>query len=1756
MTASDLTSNAIHKSCNSVSQKCANALQANEKPRLPIFGQLLNQNTSKTFKHSGLHSQQKQKDVHSTRHTLEERLCELKKKASTPGKLVFPFPSDQNLHLESSKQKRTFESASALRRLKNTPELQSGVNIAPALRKSFPDLFNPSLSIRAEPAGRDIPQSLNRPSSAPTSTDNKENKGPVLNEGDENVIVTSSADTMNSVVIESASKEQVRYQKAPARNIQHEELGASSVSSEDEMDVGVSSVATGYVSTLSTLLDYMSVDERVKLLPPSTLKASPTPDAARLSNDREAGGGSCASSDSSAAPMQKALSYYDRNECLSAEERSNLQALSCPPVNWNVAETEDSMMPPVGNRDNFIPVGSESNIQTMGRSTRLFRGVAVGGGSTSLGKQLDANIHITISKASSTPDVDIDNLLPIEEQERFLPTGADSESLEKATSSSGSNASDSEDTAHGCYQVSNENINVPVELISPPPYELREFGLTGLVDTNLEGASVSCEKDDISDNTSEEGYMDVVERQKYIKGDYEVDNDLPKNRESSVSQELRFRGHFNIDQKQDKTNIAKSEPDLLLGHSSNFGTSGPDLHQSIDYGENFHLNGNDGLSSIKPGLDSGMSSEIPPSRNPPNFASHAYPTPLSLPALSPGGFTCPVEEEEDDTDELIKMVSSVLIEPQIGNTLNKNGQTPTEEPKFRSSPGLGNLSSTPDNPHLSEANLNDNVSLATSNQLTESGRGTLGSSEVSSSPLNTEDSSKTGEDPNLNNQDTSFKTQHTLNDADAISPEKENETQNTGEVQALSAIPYHESLQNSEKNSDTHSQVDNSVKSSSSHHPLDSESSSLSNDLYLPLSTTVKGSVVNTTASDLSSARSYDNDQSQDSDVLGRQVNSLLCRTAYLEYRNQNAHTVVTKNANKEIGFIPESTTYLMPSLEAYKFGTSPHPAKSNYTEKEGLNYDQLNQDLTDLQNGLAQGMQLKNPILQDGNKEIPIESSTSINETCFSANSPDVLQDSKLPTNLFRRTTQQADLLLGMDRILRKKELAFEADKDYSASRSLPLLAGQQRNESLQMACREGDSSHKSIPSYPLLTDFNISMALNLVKETKPKTHSQKVQEMTFILPNQVSVYEGGAVLGSAQTFQHTPEVIDDLAIRVERILSEEPLYDMHKTNFLERIRPKDGFFEKLSFESSNHNSNKTETISDLTETDSALAELPTSRDSVSKIVSNLIKKQEVEEQDPYFENNAKRMCFGESVASKESSNNFQVSTLSESSQSMSSLMKESFPKAPDSSDVQPSKNDLPTDNKAPDLDINMRTIGNSSLAFMSTKTSPSSPEEEEDISQHPAGKEDALTEPMHFEHNETFPNPVNESTNSIKFLEEDVRKCLDWSNMSTFSSPPKETAPVTHVDNLQQQPEMMGHILSTEPDIKPFTTATISDISRKRTSVISDSSITSSYVSSASQSGSISDKSAISSSRAESDCYSMNTVASVCAVSAERKFYESSNLQGDLQEKNNSHQTSGAISSSSSSLTQTSTSSRNQTQKSSATNVSTQRTDIGLCSEDLRKSGNSLTKADSQNLDNGVFNSCKTNDGLPKYPYKLSLSESQPDFHPKNKMPKNNANKSCSDISALLHSEELSPFLKPKDFADSESLRRDLDALSNCRQMENNFTTPTTMERVKTNENIDIASPPTSKSFPSVSPSIVVSPLETEHNAVGAVSQQGDCGGCKRHIVDSNSISSQFYESSTSKEFIVGKASSSSTNQSRNNSARISSQDSTLKGKKYNTR
>lgn len=1747
MTASDLTSNATHKSCNSVPQKCANALQANEKPRLPIFGELLNQNTSKTFKHSGLHSQQKQKDAHSTRQTLEERLCEFKKKASTPGKLVFPFPSDQNLHLESSRQKRTFESASALRRLKNAPELQSGVNVAPALRKSFPDLFNPSLSIRAEPAGRDIPQSLNRPSSAPTSTDNKENKGPVLDEGSENVIVTPSADTMNSVVIESASKEQVRYQKSPARNIQHEELGASSVSSEDEMDIGVSSVATGYVSTLSTLLDYMSVDERVKLLPPSTLKASPAPDAARLSNDREAGGGSCASSDSSAAPMQKGLSYHDRNERLSAEERSNLQALSCPPVNWNVPETEDSMMPPVGNRDNFIPVGSESNIQTMGRNTRLFRGVAVGGGSTSLGKQLDANIHITISKASSTPDVDIDNLLPIEERERFLPTGADSESLEKATSSSGSNASDSEDTAHGCYQGSNENINAPVELISPPPYELREFGLTGLVDTNLEGATASCEKDDISDNTSEEGYMDVVERQKYIKGDYEVDNDLPKIRDSSVGQELRFEGHFNIDQKQDKTNIAKSEPDLLLGHSSNFGTCGPDLHQSIDYGENFHLNGNNGLSSIKPGLDSGMSSEMPPSRTPQNFASHAYPNPLPLPTLSPGSFTCPVEEEEDDTDELIKMVSSVLIEPQIGNSLNKNDQTPTEEPKFRSSPGLGNLSSTPDNPHLSETNLNDNVSLAMSNQLTESGRGTLGSSEVSSSPLNTEDSSKTEEDPNLNNQDTSSKTQHTLNDADAISPETENETENTGEVRALSTIPYHESLQNSEKNSDTHSQVDNSVKSSSSHHPLDSESSSLSNDLYLPLSTTVKSSVDNATASDLSSARSYDNDQSQDSDILGRQVNSLLCRTAYLEYRNQNAHTVVTKNANKEIGFIPGSTTYLMPSIEAYKFGTSPHPAKSNYTEKEGLNYDQLNQDLTDLQNGLAQGMQLKNPILQDDNKEIPTESSTSINETGFSANSPDVLQDSTLPTNLFRRTTQQADLLLGMDRILRKKELAFEADKDYSASRSLPLLAGQQRNESLQMTCHEGGSSHTSVPRYPLLTDFNISMAPNLVKETKPKTHSQKVQEMTFILPNQASVCEGGAVLSSAQTFQHMPEVIDDLAIRVERILSEEPLYEMHKTNFLERIRPKDGFFEKLSFESSNHNSIKTETVSDLTETDSASAELPTSRDSVSKIASNLIKKQEVEEQGPYFENNTKGMCFGESFASKESSDNFQVSTLSESSQSMSSLMKESFPKAPDSSDVQPSKNDLPTDNNAPDLDINTLTIVNSSLAFMSTKTSP---DEEENISQHPAGKEYALTEAMHFGHNETFPNPVNESTNSIKFLEEDVRKCLDWSNMSTFSSPPKETAPVTHVDNLQQQqqPEMVEHILSTETDSKPFTIATISDISRKRTSVISDSSITSSYVSSASQSGSLSDKSAISSSRAESDCYSMNTVASVCAVSAERKFYESSNLQGDLQE-NNSHQTSGAISSSSSS----STSSRNQTRKSSATNVSTQRTDLGLCSEDLRKSGNSLTKTDSQNLDNGVFNSFKTNDGLPKYPYKLSLSESQPDFHPKNKMPKNNANKSCSDISALLHSEELSPFLKPKDFADSESLRRDLDALSNYRQKENNFTTPTTMERAKTNENID--SHPTSKSFPSVSPSIVVSPLETEHNPVGSVFQQGDCGGCKRHIVDSNSVSSQFYESSTSKEFIVGKASSSSTNQSRNNSARISSQDSTLKGKKYNT-
>ena len=1713
---------------------------------------MLNQKTSDSFRQESEPCSQQTKDICSAKLTLE-RLGKSRKKAGSPGPLVFPFPSDQNFHLPSNKQKRTFvsglvSSASTSTHTKETPEVQSRVNISPTLRKSFPDLFNPSLSVRAEPAGRDIPQLLNIPQTSSTliSTDNKENKGSTTNESHDNVI-SPSTDIMNSVIIESASKEQVRYKKTSKRNIQHEQLGALSVSSEEEeTDADISSKATGYASTLSSLLDYMSIDERIKLLPPSTLKNSVVPDPSGLPSNSDGGDGSHVTSNSCTTLRQKELSHYGKNKHPPTEERPDLQAFTGPPVNWNVPEIEDSMMPPVGNRDNFIPVGSESNIQTKGRSARLFRGVAVGGGGgtgTSLGKQLDANIHITISKASCISDVDIDTLLPIEERERFLPTGADSESLEKATSSSGSNTSDAEDNVHGYYQVNNipdpvlpGSTNLPIESITAPLHQLREPNTTGLEDINLEGAAAAHEVDNNSDHTSAENYMDVVQRQKYIKTDlrvpFEADKDLPRNKNSVTSQES---GHLDINQDQNKITIAKSEPDLILGHSSNFGICGPDLHQSIAYGESFRFKENGSLFGRKQDLDS-VISEMPPSRTPQDFANHTPPIPLPIQPLSLGDFACPVEEEEDDTDELIKMVSSVLIEQQNESSLNKSDQTPAKLPEFNSASRISDLSSTPsDKPLLSQSNLNDNISIATSNQLTESGRGTLGSSEVSNSPLNPDDNSKAEEDSNSHDQDTSSKNQPSSFDPNALNSKPENATEN--EVQPLNIMSSHQSLQTSDKHSEIHNQADNSVKNTSLY-PPDSKSSSVSTDLYLQLST-IKGSIDSMTASNPNSARSYDNDQSQDSDVLGRQVNSLLCRTAYLEYRNQNAHTAVTKNENNEISQIPRSTTYLTPSSETSQFSTSLHPSKSSYTEKEGLNYDQLKQDLTDLQNGLAQGLQLKNQMIKDKDQEILNTSN---------ANSPDVLQDSKLPTNLFRRPTQQADLLLGMDRILRKKEQAFDTDKDYSANANLLFLAGQ------QISCPEGGASLQPVPRYPLKNDFEIlPMVPNLVTENKPKRHSQKMEETAFVLPCQVSESTGtsGAPRGSTQNFQRTPEVIDDLALRVERILSEEPLYEMHKMNFLDRIQPKEGFFEKLSFDGTDHNTSKAETISDITETGSQTVELHTSKNSICKFSSNLIKNQELEKHGQHFENgkflesNTEGICFAESVTSKGSSDNFQVSTFSGSSHSESSSIKESVSEAPNYS-----KEDLPTDSEAPCLDTKTATLGNSSLTFMPTKASPLAPNEE----QHFSHKADTLSEPINFGHNETFPNVLIESANSTKFLEEDVRRCLDWSNMSTFSSPPKETVLVSQADNLHPQPEMMELISNTEPESKPITTATISDIPRsdlKRTSVISESSITSSCISSVSRSGSISGKSTTSSSHLESDCHSLNTVASVCAVFAERKLLESSKSENNPQEKSKSHQRCDTVTSSSSSLVQTSASNRNGSQKCPANNVSTQGTEPSF-SSDLKQSKN-LTVDNFQKCDDNVYGSSKSNNALPKSPYKLSLSESQPDFHPKNQMPKKNANRSCSDISTLLHSKSPMPFLKPKDFADSESLRRDLDALSNCRQKEE-FLTPTNLERKTPKESGDVASQPASKSFPSVSPSMMASPLNTEYDPD---SQPEGCGGLKRHHKDSNSLVSQFHESSTSREFVVGRApSSSSTHQSRNNSARICSQDSAMKGKMQNIR
>ncbi|CAI9722899.1 Hypothetical predicted protein [Octopus vulgaris] len=1259
-----------------------------------------------------------------------------------PTSLQFPYPSTKSMQMQVS----SFEM-----KLSNLQGDKTDLlNLPPNHRNSLPSLFDPVLLVRTEPVGQDLSKS-HRSLSAPISTTTKANE--VTNQ---TVISRKMKDditsSLNPVIIDSLTDQKIQYQIKDDHLDGNNEVPTSAA---DAARSDASSTnATGLGSNLSSVTDYMSVNDRLKLLP---LTSNTVKDNEKLDED-------LVDAQENTGSLFALESYSEsRDRFLLLEGQSSNNTVFS--ASNKVSMTRRSVFDPCI-RENSAPVGSESNGQSLNPGA----------------------VHLSFSDSDEEPTNsqtlkrDFDYSLPIAEQERLLPTGADSEFLEREAKSGRIKKSrytyrakkkisdlESDQTENISEEVNSAQLpNADNLLYSTNANRFRtttEPELIEAKDFTRPNPDIQGSTDDISKSVDKSNIISQSLDSLNVNNHATFDDigGLTKSFAVISNQVDRIRASIDLNKQLLESRSSKELENedcvtrRFLQNSEPLERGLNDTSERFIYGSensSFKISANltpQNPSNFDGNIFSGESSIL-------NSASCLRQPKSSLTSLlQPKDSSGNVDTEEDDTDELIRMASK-LVESYSKDISDDSNQTHSSY-----SPHSVVNTDTSKQTHAVSVEKNDS---RLSNILTESGRGTMPSSEGIVTPPQTNSAG-------FQNMNSSY-----THKQGKIRPSKKEcckQNENVTSVDLSNSFLETNLASRSHSSNSAQQEKTSEVlphKTNYKQKRLISTSAALSGN-FPNITLSSSSSKDYTTQYDSNSSRLFDYDGSQDSDSLGRQVNNLLSRTAYLESKTSaSAHCKSDVLRQSSHDKHASSLLYANTSVNSNKNSeiTDGASAKSQDTS-----FSQLKQDLIDLQHDLNENLSIEKKQLGISDNWSPLKN-LSI-EDSFTHSDKDLIDfnEPRLPAE-----DNQGSSGLMPNSELSKFDFKNLSPSEKNTSLSLPLPLGNTKEEkktfeSLHLSWQNEDTSLKNVISFKEFFKCSGSS----------KNDNQKLQNKSYSTSFSSSQSSSVPNSSSSQSPYNQPpandslELKDDLSLRVERLLSKESSYDIPKMSCLQNVRPKEGFFPKASFEL--NSSSETETEPRLMEDKSSTIMPKLDKKVDNGPLINQTASVEPPEGFDYFDPLLKSNS--ENKVQNVSKESMKINSLNES------LQKPNFNqpliqglKAPDNYVATSLASKI--SNVSQLVASGLHSKSNNDFTGVNGKNNNSKPvdlsckdslyatgdlKRPEDIIRNQLNSPNSET-------NEVFQNPTCDSLNSTKFTEDDVRKCLDWSNMTDFDSPAKE--------------------------------------------------------------------------------------------------------------------------------------------------------------------------------------------------------------------------------------------------------------------------------------------------------------------------------------------------------------------------------------------
>ncbi|GAB1598973.1 uncharacterized protein LOC115211784, partial [Argonauta hians] len=1161
-------------------------------------------------------------------------------------------------------------------------------------RNSLPTLFDPGLLVRTEPVGQDLSKSY-RSSSAPISTiSSNEVTGQAMVNPKVKPVKSSSLDPI--IISDSMSKQEPQYTMKDVSINDGKDINSCTIT--DTTSVVSSTNDVGYFDNLSSVVDYMSVSERLKLLPY----------AMDTSKDSEKIGENVINTEEDVTDSVSPRNNGEDWDCFMLLKDKDKSGNSISAAAYKTSKNVRNVFDPCI-RENSAPVGSESNVQSLN----------------------PAAVHLSFSDSEEGPENY--QSLPITERERLLPTGADSDFLEREAKKGQMNKSkylykpNRSDTKVNQSESDSEKVNDSKLLDGLQKHvNIRKYATNNRDDEkpsqHIENSSTNISKplyesptwpqsqiETSNNNSNPARFTDI----KYLEESFAAISSQVDQIKTSFDQSVNSRSASRLEIKDDKPaseidqcerNFTDTLGRFIYGSESSLKTS-----TILDPSVNFlpekpsHQNRSNNLQQ----------------QNLSSLSSLLY-----VKESSRSGDT-----EEDDTDELIRMASNLVVESYTKDISDDSNQIQ-----------LLNSNSRPSSLSTEASKHNISKQKGDSRSANESGQDIIPVSEGNS------------HQPYQNSsafQNNYF--EYKIEDC------KQDENLNSANLSGsfIDTNPSSESSRHikTPEISPNNSNKKQSVLASTETENLTSLSSSPSSSKDL------------SSQYDCNSAKQFEYDVSQDSDSLGRQVNNLLSRTAYLEYKpstSDNFSSNVLHQLSQHKGTSP--LPYTNPSRNTFKN----LEVTNRIPEKEkDRHFNKLQQDLIDLQNGLTENLSIEKKQLGISGNWSPLRNISA--EDRFIHGDKDLI-DFNEPRFLADENQGSSESLLNPDISKFNLKKSSSTEKNVSLSFPFPKTMDKKKTfESLRISWLDEDASSKEFLKRSESPKTSKNANKKLQNHSNSTSHSSLQDSNSPVSSNESP--------GNKPLTNDSLDLKDDLSLRVEMLLSKNS-YDIPKMDCFQNVRPKEGYFPKASFEM---NSSETETE----------AKRVGGRDST--VMPNLDKTVHIE---PFINQTALPVPV-------EDFGYFDPLQMSKSDNTFPNVSKESAKINSFNGSSQKPIYNAPLIQGLPAPEYNVTTTAASKISNVPHLVASDHPSKSNNEFSSVNGQnnnsksldlsikeslyttgdlkqpEDIIRNQLNSptsETNEVCQNAPCDSLNSTKFHEDDVRKCLNWSNMTEFDSPPKE--------------------------------------------------------------------------------------------------------------------------------------------------------------------------------------------------------------------------------------------------------------------------------------------------------------------------------------------------------------------------------------------